>query len=505
MATMSAFLLMGKQEQEKTFTMEGTEYNRGVNYRTLEKLFTIAKERSETFTYDISVSVLEVYNEQIRDLLATAPTSKKLEIKQASEGFHHVPGTVEAKVHNIKEVWNVLQAGSNARAVGSNNVNEHSSRSHCMLCIMVKAKNLLNGECTRSKLWLVDLAGSERLTKTDVHGERLKEAQNINRSLSALGDVISALASKSSHIPYRNSKLTHLLQDSLGGDAKTLMFVQISPSDQDLGETVSSLNFATRVRGIELGTVKKQIDTGELQKLKAMLEKARQESKSKDVSLRRLEENLQNLESKAKGKDHTHKTLQERIKELEGQFELKTAMYHQSERQVSHLSDRLIGKEESCSNLQQKVKELEHKLREQNQLEAATCKKKVRDLENKLKEQMQKSESESAILQHKIKELERKLKEQEQNSESLLHQKIKELEDKFRKQEQPWRLSHDFVDAVKATPGEWKRSEYLTEIESSHTLRSSHSVNRHLSQGSVPVKGNDSIDQMKHKGEVQKQ
>lgn len=198
-----------------------------------------------------------------------------MEIKQSSEGSHHVPGITEAKVDNIKEVWNVLQAGSNSRAVGSNNVNEHSSRSHwyclffllnhkttfdffiasysriartvsshfSMLCIMVRAKNLMSGECTKSKLWLVDLAGSERLAKTDVQGERLKEAQNINRSLSALGDVIHALATKSSHIPYRftsfialiltlrgismllnnicrlifrNSKLTHLLQDSLG-------------------------------------------------------------------------------------------------------------------------------------------------------------------------------------------------------------------------------------------------------------------------------------------------
>jgi kinesin family protein C2/C3 len=158
----------------------------------------------------------------------------RLEIKQAGEGSHHVPGIVEAKVENISEVWDVLQTGSNSRAVGSNNVNEHSSRSHwlviiniiisfhcgvlasgqdgwsnlhtfvfSMLCIMVRAKNLINGDCTRSKLWLVDLAGSERLAKTDAQGDRLKEAQNINRSLSALGDVISALASRSSHIPYR--------------------------------------------------------------------------------------------------------------------------------------------------------------------------------------------------------------------------------------------------------------------------------------------------------------
>jgi kinesin family protein C2/C3 len=140
-----------------------------------------------------------------------------------------------------------------------------------MLCIMVRAENLMNGECTRSKLWLVDLAGSERLAKTDVQGERLKEAQNINRSLSALGDVISALATKNSHIPYRNSKLTHLLQDSLGGDSKALMFVQISPSNNDVSETLSSLNFASRVRRIELGPAKKQVDTAELQKVKQMV------------------------------------------------------------------------------------------------------------------------------------------------------------------------------------------------------------------------------------------
>ncbi|KAM0935133.1 putative minus-end-directed kinesin ATPase [Dioscorea sansibarensis] len=263
----------GQTGTGKTFTMEGTEQSRGVNYRTLEELFKIAGERRETISYSISVSVLEVYNEQIRDLLATSPSSKKLEVRQAAEGFHHIPGIVEAKVENIKEVWHVLQAGSNARAVGSNNVNEHSSRSHCMLCIMVRAKNLMSGECTRSKLWLVDLAGSERLAKTDVQGERLKEAQNINRSLSALGDVISALATKSSHVPYRNSKLTHLLQDSLGGDSKALMLVQISPSENDLGETLSSLNFASRVRGIELGPAKKQIDTAELQKIKQMVSK----------------------------------------------------------------------------------------------------------------------------------------------------------------------------------------------------------------------------------------
>ncbi|KAH9664283.1 kinesin-like protein KIN-14R [Citrus sinensis] len=463
----------GQTGTGKTFTMEGTEQSRGVNYRTLEQLFEIAKERSETFTYNISVSVLEVYNEQIRDLLATSPTSKKLEIKQSSEGSHHVPGIVEANVNSIREAWNVLQTGSSARAVGSNNVNEHSSRSHCMLCIMVRAKNLISGECTKSKLWLVDLAGSERLTRTDVQGDRLKEAQNINRSLSALGDVIYSLATKSNHIPYRNSKLTHLLQDSLGGDSKTLMFVQISPSEQDLSETLSSLNFATRVRGVELGPARKQIDTSELQKMKVMV--ARQDSRSKDESLRKLEENLQNLENRAKYKDQTYKNQQEKIKELEGQVSLKSNLHDQSDKQASQLLERLKGREELCSTLQIKVK----------------------DIENKLKEQERESESHSISLQHKVKELESKLKEQErQHVESLmLRQKIKELEDKLKEQEQQFqcRLSRDFADLIKYTPNEVKTSKGDDEVMSDidlRILRSSNSVNRPMSHGSILPRGN---------------
>ncbi|PWA81113.1 di-glucose binding protein with Kinesin motor domain-containing protein [Artemisia annua] len=493
----------GQTGTGKTFTMEGTEGNRGVNYRTLEELFKIAKERVDTYTYNISVSVLEVYNEQIRDLLATPSSStKKLEVKQASEGLHNIPGLVEAKVENTKEVWNVLRAGSSARAVGSNNVNEHSSRSHCMLCIMVKAKNLINGECTYSKLWLVDLAGSERLAKTDAQGERLKEAQNINRSLSALGDVISALANKSSHIPYRNSKLTHLLQDSLGGESKTLMFVQISPSEHDLSETLSSLNFATRVRGVELGPARKQIDTSELQKMKMMLDKAKQESRLKDESLRKLEESLQNVEGKVKGKDQVHKHQQEKIKELEGQLEVKTGIHSQLEKQLSHLSEKLRAKEEVHSGLQQKVKELENKLLEREQSGAVTYQQKVKDLEDKLKLQVRESKSYTMTLQEKIEELERKLKEQEQNSDSTsLHLKIKELEGKLKDQERRLSITTiaDSSSTMKPTPREADKhiggsrdNKFLNEVEQ-HVLRSSNIMNRQTVASLNKSKRNDSL------------
>ncbi|XP_030525354.2 kinesin-like protein KIN-14Q isoform X2 [Rhodamnia argentea] len=324
----------GQTGTGKTYTMEGTKTARGVNYRTLEELFRIIRERQQLFQYDISVSVLEVYNEQIRDLLVPGNQpgvpAKRLEIRQLSEGMHHVPGLVEAHVSNMHEVWEVLQAGSNARAVGSTNANEHSSRSHCIHCVMVKGENSLTGECTRSKLWLVDLAGSERIAKTEVQGERLKEAQNINRSLSALGDVISALATKSPHVPFRNSKLTHLLQDSLGGDSKALMFVQISPNENDLSETICSLNFASRVKGVELGPAKKQLDSAEFVKYKQMVEKTKHDMKSKDLQIKKMEETIHCQDAKIKERDLKNKNLQEKIKELESQLlvERKLARQH---------------------------------------------------------------------------------------------------------------------------------------------------------------------------------
>ncbi|XP_009614591.1 kinesin-like protein KIN-14Q isoform X3 [Nicotiana tomentosiformis] len=336
----------GQTGSGKTFTMEGTEEARGVNYRTLEELFRIIGERKNTVHYEISVSVLEVYNEQIRDLLVSGSQQgvKRLEIKQVGEGMHHVPGLVEAHVNNMTEVWEALQTGSNARAVGSTNANEHSSRSHCILCVMVKGENLLNGECTRSKLWLIDLAGSERIAKTEVQGERLKETQNINRSLSALGDVISSLATKSPHIPFRNSKLTHLLQDSLGGDSKTLMFVQISPNESDLSETHCSLNFASRVRGIELGPAKKQVDSMELLKYKQMVEKGKQDMKNKDFHMKKMEDTIHGLDIKLKEKDMKNKNLQDKIKELESQLlvERKLARQHVNSKIAEQFQQQLI-------------------------------------------------------------------------------------------------------------------------------------------------------------------
>ncbi|XP_062143259.1 kinesin-like protein KIN-14S isoform X2 [Alnus glutinosa] len=308
----------GQTGTGKTFTMEGTPENRGVNYRTLGELFRSSEERGGVMRYELFVSMLEVYNEKIRDLLVenSNQPAKKLEIKQASEGTQEVPGLVEARVYGTEDVWELMKSGSRARSVGSTNANELSSRSHCLLRVTVKGENLINGHCTKSHLWLVDLAGSERVGRIEVEGERLKESQFINKSLSALGDVIYALASKTAHIPYRNSKLTHILQSSLGGDCKTLMFVQISPSAADLGETLCSLNFASRVRGIESGPARKQVDVNELFKYKQMAEKLKHDEKE----TKKLQDNLQSLQLRLSAREHICRNLQEKVRDLENQL-----------------------------------------------------------------------------------------------------------------------------------------------------------------------------------------
>ncbi|KAM0916195.1 hypothetical protein ACQ4PT_010291 [Festuca glaucescens] len=322
----------GQTGTGKTFTMEGIPENRGVNYRALEELFRISEERSSSVAYTFCVSILEVYNEKIRDLLDdnSEQTSKRLDIKQSADGAQEVPGLVEAPIYTIDGVWEKLKAGARNRSVGSTSVNELSSRSHSLVRVTVTSEHLVTGERSRSHMWLVDLAGSERLAKTEVEGERLKEAKFINKSLSALGDVIAALASKNTHIPYRNSKLTHLLQSSLGGDCKTLMFVQISPSSTDSGETLCSLNFASRVRAIEQGPARKQVDPAENFKLKQMTEKLCHEEKENA----KLNESLQLMQLKYASRENVFRTLQDKIRETE----------------------------QACRTHQQRVRELENEL-----------------------------------------------------------------------------------------------------------------------------------------------
>uniref|UniRef100_A0A3P8RL33 Kinesin-like protein n=1 Tax=Amphiprion percula TaxID=161767 RepID=A0A3P8RL33_AMPPE len=243
----------GQTGSGKTYTMEGVADDPGINQRALRLLFSEVTEKAPDWDYKISVSMVEIYNETLRNLLGENPTDK-LDIKMNPDGSGqlYVPGLTEITVQSPEDINRVFELGHMNRATACTNLNEHSSRSHALLIITVSGFNVATGNRTQGKLNLVDLAGSERIGKSGAEGSRLREAQCINKSLSALGDVINALRGKHSHVPFRNSRLTYLLQDSLSGDSKTLMMVQVSPLPANMSESVCSLKFAQRVRSVEL-------------------------------------------------------------------------------------------------------------------------------------------------------------------------------------------------------------------------------------------------------------
>ncbi|TMW94892.1 kinesin-like protein KIN-14I isoform X1 [Solanum pennellii] len=265
----------GQTGSGKTHTMTGpsdlTKETLGVNYRALSDLFNISEQRKDVISYDISVQMVEIYNEQVRDLLTPDGVNKKVEIRNSSQKGFNVPDANLVPVTSTSDVLNLMNLGHKNRAVSATAMNDRSSRSHSCLTVHVQGKNMTSGTILRGSMHLVDLAGSERVDKSEVLGDRLKEATHINKSLSALGDVIASLAQKNSHVPYRNSKLTQLLQDSLGGQAKTLMFVHISPELNAVGETLSTLKFAERVSTVELGSARANKEGSDVKELREQI------------------------------------------------------------------------------------------------------------------------------------------------------------------------------------------------------------------------------------------
>ncbi|XP_065393012.1 kinesin-like protein KIFC3 isoform X6 [Macaca fascicularis] len=253
----------GQTGAGKTYTMEGTPENPGINQRALQLLFSEVQEKASDWEYTITVSAAEIYNEVLRDLLGKEP-QEKLEIRLCPDGSGqlYVPGLTEFQVQSVDDINKVFEFGHTNRTTEFTNLNEHSSRSHALLIVTVRGMDCSTGLRTTGKLNLVDLAGSERVGKSGAEGSRLREAQHINKSLSALGDVIAALRSRQGHVPFRNSKLTYLLQDSLSGDSKTLMVVQVSPVEKNTSETLYSLKFAERVRSVELGPGLRRAELG---------------------------------------------------------------------------------------------------------------------------------------------------------------------------------------------------------------------------------------------------
>ncbi|XP_032356722.1 kinesin family member 3Cb [Etheostoma spectabile] len=246
----------GQTGTGKTHTMQGVSNDpemRGVIPNSFQHIFTQIS-RSQNQKYLVRSSYLEIYQEDIRDLLCK-DNNKKLELKENPDFGVYVKDLSSVVTKNATEIEHVMNIGNQSRAVGFTNMNERSSRSHAIFVITVECSELgPDGEdhIRVGKLNMVDLAGSERQSKTGAKGKRLKEAAKINLSLSALGNVISALVNgKSTHVPYRDSKLTRLLQDSLGGNAKTVMIATVGPSHKNFDESLSTLRYASRAKNIK--------------------------------------------------------------------------------------------------------------------------------------------------------------------------------------------------------------------------------------------------------------
>ncbi|XP_020680529.1 kinesin-like protein KIN-14C [Dendrobium catenatum] len=284
----------GQTGSGKTYTMSGpdspSKEEWGVNYRALNDLFHISRSRRSTVEYEVGVQMIEIYNEQVRDLLSNDASQKRHGIVSRSQASGlAIPDASMHSVDSTSDVLKLMQIGQANRAISATALNQSSSRSHSVVTVHVRGSDLKAGTTLFGSLHLIDLAGSERVERSEVTGDRLKETQHINKSLSALGDVIFALSQKSVHIPYRNSKLTQVLQSSLGGHAKTLMFVQINPDVKSYSESLSALKFAERVSGVELGAACSNKESKDVKNLTEQVALLKEANARKDKEIEKLQ------------------------------------------------------------------------------------------------------------------------------------------------------------------------------------------------------------------------
>lgn len=246
----SAFVY-GATGAGKTYTMLGTTENPGITYLTMKELFKQIEMHSEERQFDIGISYLEVYNEQVMNLLTKAGP---LRLREDSSGVI-VSGLKLEPIDNAEELLEKLAKGNQNRTQHPTDANAESSRSHAIFQVHIRMTNKSTGQKRTVKLSMIDLAGSERGSSTKCIGQRFKEGASINKSLLALGNCINKLADGSKHIPYRDSNMTRILKDSLGGNCQTVMIANLSPSSLTYEDTYNTLKYASRAQKIRTPTL----------------------------------------------------------------------------------------------------------------------------------------------------------------------------------------------------------------------------------------------------------
>ena len=385
----------GQTGTGKTHTMEGdrnSSVHKGIIPRSFEHLFTIIKGTTDK-QFLVRCSMLEIYNEEVRDLLNKS--DEKLKLRRTSDGTVFVEQLSSHEVKDDVECMKLLDKGSKNKEVASTDMNERSSRSHCIFTLIVessKAEDDGREHITKGKLNLVDLAGSERQKKTKATGKQFKEACKINQSLVTLGNVIQALVEKggSGHVPYRDSNLTILLEDSLGGNAKTVMLAAIGPANYNFDETCNTLRYADRAKKIKNAP--------------------KINENPKDAKIREMRDEIEILK----------KRLAEQLKGIKG-FNINELMAAGGE-----------GHDDQMKLLEQQIRDEEEELEKQADLE----RKKIAEMQNidkkKRDELMANLKTKQELVEKERKEKENILKELKEKEERLLIGSKKNQEELFR-------------------------------------------------------------------------
>ncbi|XP_072542619.1 kinesin heavy chain [Salminus brasiliensis] len=426
----------GQTSSGKTHTMEGKLHDpdlMGIIPRIAQDIFDHIYSMDENLEFHIKVSYFEIYLDKIRDLLDVSKTN--LAVHEDKNRVPYVKGCTERFVSSPEEVMDVIDEGKANRHVAVTNMNEHSSRSHSIFLINIKQENMETEKKLSGKLYLVDLAGSEKVSKTGAEGAVLDEAKNINKSLSALGNVISALAEGTkTHVPYRDSKMTRILQDSLGGNCRTTIIICCSPSVFNEAETKSTLMFGQRAKTIK-NTVSVNMELT-AEEWKKKYEKEKEKSRGLKVIIQRLENELKRWR---KGEtvpvEEQHKNKEAKTSEATPIVDtvapppqpLCDTEKTQYEGLINDLYQQLDDKDDEINQHSQLAEKLKEQMVDQDELLASTR----RDYE-KLQDDLARLQQEHQAAKDEVKEVLQALEELAVNYD----QKSQEVEQKGRSNEQ---------------------------------------------------------------------